>query len=438
MMNPHRLVVVAALSLLLPFTAAADPGDLVPASPLVPKRSFNLRDFGAVADGTTPATEAFRAAVAAVKKAGGGTLVVPAGEYFSGPIELCGALEFRLEKGVLVKFSQKPEDYQLPDGKFRPLVLAKNCDDLLISGEGVLDGQGAPWWVLAEDFKQKARAAGAASDTMPRPRLLVLESCKRVRVEGVTLQNSPQFQCIFTRCQDVVFDRVNVFAPANSVNTDGIDPSVSQRVVISRCVIDTGDDNIAVKSGLKDAGGVSDLLITDCIFREGHGCSVGSETNEGVRRMTVRRCTFEGTDAGVRLKSPRGRGGSMEEILYTDLTMKGVQHAIVVTGYYPDKTIPKPGVKDEPKPAGYGTPQFKGVTIRNVVATGGTKSAGLIIGVTEAPVENLVLENVAIEAPAGLRIANAKGVTLKNVKLQITKGEALMVEDSVTGLVRSE
>lgn len=436
----RKLSLVAAFALLglLPVSLVADPGDLVPAAPVVPKRVFNLKDFGAVADGKTPATEAFKAAIAAVKAAGGGTLVVPAGEYFSGPFELCGRLEFRLEKGVLVKFSQKREDYELPDGKFRALVSAKNCDDLHVSGEGVLDGQGEPWWVLAEDFKQKARAANAPSDTMPRPRLFVLESCNRVRVEGITLQNSPQFQCIFVRCQDVVFDHVKVFAPEKSVNTDGIDPSISQRIVISNCVIDTGDDNIAVKSGGKDNGGVSDLLITDCTFRAGHGCSVGSETNEGVRRMTVRRCTFEGTDAGVRLKSPRGKGGPMEDILYTDLVMKGVQNAIVVTGYYPDKQIPKPGTKDAPKPFGYGTPQFKGVTIRNVVATGGTKSAGLIMGVPEFPAQGIVLENVSVEAPVGLRMAYAKGVKFKNVKITAAKGEALMLEDGVEGFERGE
>jgi len=415
---------------------AADPGDVAPAPPTIPQRLFNVRDFGAVADGRTPATEAFHKAISAVEQAGGGTLVVPAGDYFSGPLELCSRLELRLEQGAHVCFSQRREDYDLGDGHFRPLVSAKRCHDLLLSGTGVLDGQGQPWWEEAEKFKQAARAANARSDTMPRPRLLVLEDCQRVRVEGITLQNSPQFQCLFSRCEDVTFEGTQVRAPGNSVNTDGIDPSVSHRVLISHCMIDTGDDNIAIKSSQKRAGGVSDVLITDCTFRHGHGCSIGSETNEGVRRVVVRRCSFEGTDAGVRLKSPRGRGGLMEDVVYTDLTMKNVGQAVVVTAYYPDKNIPKPGVKDSPQPAGYGTPEFRRVTIRNVVATGGTRNAGLILGLPEMPAAGIVLENVQIEAPVGLRIGYAKGLRLKGVTIRAAQGEPLLLDDTVEGLVR--
>ena len=411
--------------------AWADPGDVSPAQPVIPQQTFKLTDFGAVADGTTPATEAFRTAIAAVQQAGGGTLIVPAGTYLTGPFDLCSKLELRLEKGAKVKFSQNPADYEQADGTYRQLFRAVNCDDLLISGEGVFDGQGKPWWIKAEKFKQDARAAGAKSDTLPRPRMFSMESCHRVRVENVTLSNSPQFHCIFTRCEDVTFEGVKISSPENSVNTDGIDPSVSSRVLISHCTIDTGDDNIAIKSGVKGSAGVHDVLITDCVFKNGHGCSIGSETIAGIDNVTVRRCTFEGTDAGVRLKSERGKGGLVQNLVYSDLTMRQVKMPIEITSYY--HGLPKSGQHDNTPPEQRESPPpaWRNITIRNLKAIGSLKSAGTIIGLPESLAENITLENVSIDAPAGLRISYARHVQFKNVHLTADKGKNLIIDDTV-------
>jgi polygalacturonase len=181
---------------------------------------------------------------------------------------------------------------------------------------------------------------------------------------------------------------------------------------------------------------VSDILITDCTFKHGHGCSFGSETSGGDRRVIVRNCTFEDTDIGVRFKSDRTRGGLVEDVVYENLTMKNVGQAIVITSYYPDRDLPKPGQHAEPKPVGDTTPKWTKITIRNVTATGCTKSAGLIIGLPESLATAITLENVKIDAPAGLRIGYAKDVTLKNVQVTAASGEAFFVEDTVTGLRR--
>jgi polygalacturonase len=406
----------------------------VPAQPVIPARAFSVADYGAVADGRTPNTEAFRRAVAAVELAGGGTLDVPAGNYFTGPITLCSGLNLHLDAGARLLFSQNFDDYRLQGNTYRPLVGAKNCHDLVISGAGTFDGQGDPWWVIERRVKAEARAKGLPDAEMGRPRMIVLESCQRVRLEGVTLANSPMYHFVPFRCEDVTVDGITISAPSNSPNTDGIDPSVTRHVLITHCRIDTGDDCIAVKAGAHGSGPVEDVLVTDCTFLHGHGCSIGSDTDSGVRNMTVQRCTFDGTEAGVRLKSRRGRGGLVENITYCDLTMKNVGQAIVISSYY--YGLPKPGMHDEAHPVDKDTPIWRHIVIRNVTATAGTKDAGLIIGLPEMPARDILLENVSIGARDGLRIAYADGVTLRNVKIVPEVGPALLIEDTVRNLAR--
>jgi polygalacturonase len=429
-----RYCLASLLALAGPLRLWADPGDVAPAQPEVPGRVFNLRDFGAMADGHTPATDAFRRALAAVDQAGGGTLVVPAGDYFTGPIDLCSRLNLHLEAGARLRFSQGVSDYRLEDGKFRPMVRAQDAHDIFVSGAGVLDGQGKPWWVVERKAKNAARARGLPDAEIGRPLLVNFDRCQRVRLEGITLTNSPKFHFVPSRCEDVTVEGITIQAPADSPNTDGIDPSVSRRVLIAHCRIDTGDDCIAVKAGMKGFGPAEDILITDCTFLHGHGCSIGSDTDSGVRRMTVRRCSFVGTDAGVRLKSRRGRGGLVEDIVYTDLTMRNVGQAVVISSYY--YGLPKPGRHDDAQAVAADTPIWRRILVRNVVATGGRTDAGLIFGLPEMPARAITLENVRIEARRGLRLGYAQGVTLRGVEVTADQGPPLLVEDTVEGLSR--
>jgi len=144
-----------------------------------------------------------------------------------------------------------------------------------------------------------------------------------------------------------------------------------------------------------------------------------------VRNLTVRNCTFEGTENGIRVKSPRGRGGTVENLVYENITMKDVKGALTLTCYYPK--IPK---TDDAQPVTDTTPKFKNITIRNLRATS-TKSAGVIIGLPESLVENVVLENVHIEAATtGLNIRNATGVQMKNVTVTPKEGPPFIVENA--------
>ena len=426
----RRLTGLASLLLVTPLFAAPAL-DWKAAMPSIPAAVFNVKDFGAVPDDEGDDTAAFAKAIAAVSAAGGGHLVVSRGEYRTGHIDLASRLNFHLEKGARLLFSGDPEAYRIEGRKFRPLILASGVEDLAISGEGVLDGQGSAWWTAAREFKNAARARGDANEEIGRPRLLIIEKSKRVLVDGITLTNSPQFHFIPSRCEDVTIRSVTVRSPHEAPNTDGIDPAASKRVHIAGCTIDTGDDNIAIKSGNPEFGPVENLLIENCTFLGGHGMSIGSETYGGVRNLVVRNSTFDGTEAGIRMKSARGRGGVSENLLYENLTMRNVEVAIQITSYYPNKTTPKPGVADvAPEERNPRTPAWRNIRIRNVSSTGGTKTAGIIIGLPEEPVADIAMENVRIEAPTGLRLVAARGLTLRDVEIQAAKGEPWMVEPS--------
>jgi polygalacturonase len=418
-------------------TAMLRAADVAPAQPVIPDRIYNLKDFGGVPDGTTLNTAAIKRAVDAVNTAGGGRLVVPAGTWLTGPVDLCSNLDLHLEAGATLLFSPKFEDYGTP-ARYRMLLQAVNAHDVKISGSGTINGHGEAWWEAAKIFKAEADAKKARSNTMPRPNMVGFDRCQRVCVEGVTLTASPKFNLVPGRCQDVTIEGIAILNPhLASPNTDGIDPSRCQRVLISHCRIDTDDDCIAIKSGGPVTEDVSDVLITDCTFLHGHGCSFGSETNGGVRRVTVRNCTFEGTDIGVRFKSDRTRGGLVEDIVYENLTMKDVGQAIVITSYYPDREIPKPGQHVEPQPVGAMTPKWTKITIRNVTAVGCTERAGMIMGLPESLATDITLDNVSIEAPLGLRLGYAKNLTLNKVTVKAAQGAAFLIEDTVENLKRT-
>ena len=429
------LFTLAAFALSSAATSFA--ADLSPDLPKIPDKSFVLSDYGAAPEGKVP-THLFDQAIAAVAAAGGGTLVVPAGTWFTEPFDLCSNLNLHLEKGAKILFNPDHETYRNASSKtgYRPLLFASHCHDIEISGPGTIDGYGSSWWPSAIAFKEEANAAHRSSNTSPRPRLVQLEDCVRVLVQGVTLQNSPVFNLVPVRCTDVTISGITIKNPyLQSPNTDGIDPSVSNRVLITHCTIDTDDDNIAIKAGAEGAGVMTDVLITDCTFLHGHGCSVGSETYSGLSHVIVQRCTFDGTETAIRLKSDRRRGGLVENIIYRDITMTHVGAAISISSYYAGTTSDT-ATDGKPFAVTKTTPHWKDILIQNVTSVDGRKSAGAIIGLPEMPAESITLDNVRLAAPTGFKIKDATGITLKAVTIEASKGEALMTDATVKGLVR--
>jgi polygalacturonase len=403
--------------------------------------TFNVRTLGAKGDGRTDDTGAIQAALDACGKAGGGTVILPPGSYYSKPLTIRTKTTLVIEAGATLVASTNQNDFmKVPgdwtkargNGDFVPFLSGKDLENVTIAGSGTIEGSGAVWWAAAEEARKKV-----SGYTLPRPNLIVLTRANNLVVRDVTIQNAAKFHLVPTECDDVLITNVTILAPERAANTDAIDPSVSRRVTITKCLIDVGDDNVAVKSGKRLDGrefACEDLTITDCTFKHGHGMSIGSETVGGVKNVLVRNCTFENTDNGIRIKSDRKRGGTVENLVCENITMKNVRGAITITSYYP--RIP---ATDEAQPVTETTPKYKNITIRNLTATS-SRSAGVIVGLPESYIENVLLENVTIEAEqGGLEVRNARGVTFKNVKVTAKKGEAIIVKDAeVAGLERAK
>jgi DNA sulfur modification protein DndE len=390
---------------------------------------FDVRRYGAVGDGKTLDTAAIQKALDECGKAGGGTVVIPAGNYLSKPIFLRGNLTFQLEESAILKATDEPEDFNDPkeEKSVIAIVNGKNLTNITITGKGTIDGSGERWWPPVKEAKKTGQP-----EPRRRPRMIVLSKCKSVHVQGVTLQNSPSFHLVPTDCEDVVIDNVTIRAPDDSPNTDAIDPSACKNVLIRKCILDVGDDNVALKSGHSVPGrsaACEDITVVDCTFLHGHGMSIGSETIGGVRNLTVRNCTFKDTVSGLRIKSYRGRGGLVENITYTDIKMIDVKIPINITSYYPK--IPK---EDTAQPITHETPIYRNIRIANLTASS-PQSAGFIVGLPECVVSNVTLDNVQISAPAGLTVRNAKEVRAKSVKVDAEKGEPFLLENaSVEGV----
>ncbi len=383
------------------------------------------RTFGAKGDGLAMDTKAIQAAIDSCAQKGGGTVRLVAGTYLSAPIMLKSNITLQLDEGATLLGSANQADYPAKTEFRAPglqsLVSATDATNVSIIGEGVIDGNGESWWQMAKSIKN----SGILGSDHPRPRLVVFDHCKHVRVNGVTIQNSPMWQLVPYYSDDVEIRNVKILAPAHSPNTDAIDPFSSTHVVIDHVLADVGDDDIAIKSGAINSPGPDapsrDISIMDCTFLHGHGLSIGSEISGGAQNIRAERIHFEGTDNGIRVKANRDRGNDVSHLIFRNIHMKDVTNALIISEYYP-KVFPPDG--EAAQPITGLTPHFHDIVVENVVATG-SQSAGAIAGLPEAPVKGVVLRNVKISAKTGMVIFNAE-VTGRDVSVQAESGETIM------------
>jgi polygalacturonase len=394
---------------------------LKPALPKIPERVFNLADYGAVGDGKTMNTDAISKAIMTVEDAGGGKLVVPEGVYLTKPFRLCSNLDMHLEAGAVIKAPESFADLKLPDpstlktqaeadAAFRsvkPLIQGKGLHDVAITGTGTIDGSGQHWW----DWSEKAARSQPGRIVIRRPNLVAIDGCDRILVSDVTFTNSPKFHLVPKQVNDLTIERVKVRAPASSPNTDAIDPGPGKNFWIHDCDIDTGDDNIVIKTG------GSNILIENNTIKHGHGISIGSGTTDGINNMLVRHCTFDGTDNGIRIKSMRGAGGLVEKIRYTDITMKNVKNAIVLQLDYMDNNRP-----DFTGEAGK-IPAIRNILIDHVNIEN-SHSAGLFHGLPESRITNVKLQDVTITAAKDFDVKDADEPVCERVTKTIKSGGA--------------
>lgn len=387
-------------------------------------KTCDARKYGAKADGTNNDTHALQSAIDACA-AKGGRVVLAGGTFLSGPLVLKSNIDLDIAAGATLLGSSHHDDYpeitEFRNPGRQSLLSAKNAENISITGGGTIDGAGQSWWAEARSHRDHGVMGGA---NVFRPRLIVFDHCKHVRIQGVTVQNSPSWQIVPYYTDDVTIRKIKVLADPHSPNTDAIDPFSSSHVRIDHVYADVGDDNIAIKSGAIQSPGPdspsTDITITNCTFLHGHGLSIGSEIAGGAHNITATNIHFDGTDQGIRIKANRDRGNDVSHIVFRNLTMKDVKTAILISEYYP-RVLPPPD--DQPQPVGRLTPHFHDITIEKVRATG-IHVAGVVIGLPEAPVQDVVLNNVSIQADTGLTISNAT-VTAHNLTITPKTGEAV-------------
>ena len=401
-------------------TIQAQPaGYTPPALPSIPDKVFNIKAYGAVSDKATDNTLAIQGAINAASQAGGGRVVIPAGVYLSGPLKFANNLDLQLDSAATLRFL--PID-RYPGGLKEGIsfISGTGLHDIAITGKGTIDGQGSPWWPYAKTKDAK------------RPRMIVLRDCDKILIEQVTLTNSPMFHiAIGGKTTNVTVSGITVRAPAS---TDPVNPShntdacnvTGNHILIKNCDISTGDDNYTC------GGGTSNVLITNCKYGYGHGVSIGSPTFGGISNITVENCTFTNTECGIRLKSDRDRGGLCQNLTYRNLKMTNVGIPILIYASYMAKEreyrnlqkITSEIASSYPAaPMAEKTPVFRNITFQNITATAESgKRAGLIWGLPEAPVENVLMQNVNISAENSFGIFFAKNVRLENCHIQTKSG----------------
>ncbi|MBQ8616607.1 MAG: glycoside hydrolase family 28 protein [Clostridia bacterium] len=415
---------------------------------------MNIRDYAALSHDGQDWTAAFAKAIDDMKQQGGGVLTVPAGEYPTGSIRLYDNMTLCIENGAALRFHQDAAAFPLIDLEFegnaglvhQACIYAEKAKNVVVTGHGVVDGQGSYWW--------KRQRAG--ENTHPRPYLVCFSDCQHVVLENVTLTNSPAWTVHPLRCQNVTIRGLFIKNPSDSPNTDGIDPDACQDVRICDCTIDVGDDCIAIKSGTEKTPNRQPserIIITNCHFLHGHGGVVlGSEMSGDIRNVVVSSCVFYETDRGIRLKTRRGRGGTVEGIQLTNLVMEKVMCPFVFNMYYFCGADGK--MKHVWDKAAYpiteGTPALRDVAISGVRARQCTACAGFFYGLAEMPVEGVSMQDVVVEMAAdgpsgrpammdgcpdmqgaGFFLRNSVGVDLRGVKVRGVKGEWLDIDDSV-------
>ncbi len=415
---------------------------------------YNVRDYGACGDGQTLDTRAIQSAIEACAQHGGGTVFFPAGQYVTGSLFLQSHLTLHLDAGAVLLGSEDPADYPVITNRwegaeqstYASLITGRDLCNIAIVGRGTIDGRGRHWW--------QRFTAGTLDH--PRPRLISFTNCTDVLIEGITATNSPSWTINPVRCSNVTVNQVTIVNPADSPNTDGINPDSCSEVRISNCYVSVGDDCITIKAGSEAEAAdkrapCTNVTVTNCIMAHGHGgVVIGSEMSGGVRNVVISNCVFIGTDRGIRLKSRRGRGGLVEDIRISNIVMTDVLCPFTMNLYYGCGAWGDPTVSDKrPQPVTAGTPHFRRIQLSHITAREVKVAAAFLYGLAEMPVEDISLSDISISMSpateagypemaddmelmqrAGFFVRHARGLQLHHVEVNGQLGAAFQVIDS--------
>lgn len=428
--------------------------------------TLNVKDFGAYGDGVHDDTNAIQCAIMSSPK--NSRILVPAGEFKISSIFLKSDITIELAKGaVLSAFTERSkfpilpgviesydetDEYNLGSWEGNPLdcfsaiVCGINVENVVITGEGVIEGNTnfENWWKNCK-----------VRDIAWRPRLFFINHCKNVTLHGITVQNSPSWTLHPYFSDDLQFIDIKVLNPANSHNTDGLDPESCKNVLVLGVYFSVGDDCIAIKSGKIYMGRkhkipTSNMIIRQCCMRDGHGAvTVGSEIAAGVNDVHIRECVFMNTDRGLRVKTRRGRGkdSMLDDISFENISMDHVMTPFVVNSFYfcdPDGKTEYVASK-EALPVDDRTPGIGSLLFKNIEAKNCHVAGAYIYGLPESKIKKVTFEDISIsyaENPIpgvaammlgcdettkmGIVVNNIEELILKNVTVDGCEGEKII------------
>ena len=423
-------------------------------APKFPKRDFLITKFGAKTTAGFDNREAINKAIDACSKAGGGRVVVPAGEFLTGAIRLKSNVNLHVSKGATLKFSTDPNAY-LPIVHTRwegmelmhlsPFIYAYEQSNIAITGEGTLDGQGKSFFwkwhgnpnyggdpKILSQRPARARLYEMMDKNVPvadrvfgighylRPQFVQPYKCKNVLIEGVTIVDSPMWEVHPVLCANVIVRNLRI--SSHGPNNDGCDPESCKDVLIDNCFFDTGDDCIAIKSGRNNDGRrinvpTENIIVRNCTMKDGHGgITVGSEISGGVRNLFAHDCRMDSPnlDHALRVKNNASRGGLLENFYFKNITVGEVAHAVITIDFNYEE-----GAK------GNFTPVVRNYVVDNLTS-GKSKYAVDIQGLDKSPIYDVSIRNSNFGVVKNKSvIKNVKGLKLENVTVEGKKVEAL-------------
>lgn len=425
-----RLMLLFVVLLLTPVTVSAQ------ATIFFPERSGDVTRYGAGGTRVFLDTEAFQRAVDDCHRQGGGTVHVPRGEYLIGPIFLRSNIRLHLAPHSELVGVDDERAYKVTaatrayvtNADWIALINIADADNVAITGSGRIDGQGAGWWERWREQARRNRRGGSTN----RPRLIHAVRSRNLLFDGIGLYNSPSFHLVVKESENVTVNGMSFVALAHSPNTDAIDPIDTRNMVITDNYFDVGDDVVAIKSLRADPArpdaAVENIVIRGNRGRAGRGISIGSETVGGVRNVLIEDNELNGAMYGIRIKTPRERGGVVENIVFRNNRMTDVETPMVFSGYYESAGYDQTAVvnrlaaeggfvlghqiypSDAERPRPYvpnSTPWIRNVRVEGLTATGADR-AGIVVGLPERAIEGLILRNVRISSRRGLLVRHAQ------------------------------
>ena len=393
-------------------------------------KTYNVIDFGAVADGVFDNTQSINKAIQTCSKEGGGKVLVPSGKYLTGPINLENNVNLHLEEGAEILFSTNSKDYPLVHTSFEgtelmnysPLIYAYKKNNVAVTGKGILNGQGSSenWWSWSggksygwkkgmpsqNDPLNRLRLVAMAEEGVPvdqrvfgeghylRPIFVDFFECSNVLIKDVKIINAPFWVIHPMKSINVTIDGVTV--ESHGPNNDGCDPEYSKNVIIKNCTFNTGDDCIAIKSG-RDADGrrvaipSENIIIQNCKMLDGHGgVVIGSEISAGVRNVFVENCIMDSPnlERAIRIKTNSKRGGLIENVYIRNSEIGQVKEAVLKINMFYEVYGDQSGAF---------IPQIQNIYLENIKVKNGGLYGILARGYKESPIKNVRLINVKID-----------------------------------------